>query len=35
MIGISLIEVGNFETSNNIVKVGYVVPDSPAEKVEL
>ena len=32
MIGISLINEGNFETSNNIVKVGYVVPNSPAEK---
>ena len=32
MIGISLIEEGNFETNNNVVKVGYVVPNSPAEK---
>ena len=31
MIGITLIEEGNFETNNDIVKVGYVVPDSPAE----
>ncbi len=32
MIGISLIEQGNFETNNNVVKVGYVMPNSPAEK---
>ena len=32
MIGISLIEESNFETSINSVKVGYVVPNSPAEK---
>ena len=32
MIGISLIDEGNFETNNNAVKVGYVVPNSPAEK---
>ena len=32
MIGISLIDESNFETSNNVVKVGYVVPNSPAEK---
>ena len=32
MIGISLIDESNFETTNNIVKVGYVVPNSPAEK---
>ena len=32
MIGISLIEENNFETNNNSVKVGYVVPNSPAEK---
>ena len=32
MIGISLIEERNFETNNNAVKVGYVVPNSPAEK---
>ena len=32
MIGISLIDEGNFETNNNSVKVGYVIPNSPAEK---
>ncbi len=32
MIGISLIDVSNFETNNNSVKVGYVVPNSPADK---
>jgi S1-C subfamily serine protease len=32
MIGISLIDESNLETNNNIVKVGYVVPNSPAEK---
>ena len=32
MIGISLIDERNFETNNNLVKVGYVVPNSPAEK---
>jgi S1-C subfamily serine protease len=32
MIGISLIDESNFETNNNAVKVGYVVPNSPAEK---
>jgi S1-C subfamily serine protease len=32
MIGISLIDVINSETNNNSVKVGYVVPNSPAEK---
>ena len=32
MIGISLIEESNFEANNNSVKVGYVVPNSPAEK---
>jgi len=32
MIGISLIDESNFETNNNTVKVGYVVPNSPAEK---
>ena len=31
MIGISLIDESNFETNDNSVKVGYVVPDSPAE----
>ena len=33
MIGISLVEENNFEKKNNAVKVGYVVPYSPAEKV--
>ncbi len=32
MIGISLIEEKNSENKNNSVKVGYVVPNSPAEK---
>ena len=32
MIGISLIDESNLETNNNLVKVGYVVPNSPAEK---
>ena len=32
MIGISLIDEINFKTNNNSVKVGYVVPNSPAEK---
>ena len=32
MIGISLIDEMNFETNINTVKVGYVVPNSPAEK---
>ena len=32
MIGISLIDEDNFETNYNVVKVGYVVPNSPAEK---
>ncbi len=32
MIGISLIEERNYERKNNVVKVGYVVPNSPAEK---
>ena len=32
MIGISLIDESNFEKNNNTVKVGYVVPNSPAEK---
>ena len=32
MIGISLIDENNFETNDNEVKVGYVVPNSPAEK---
>jgi len=32
MIGISLIEEIDSERKNNVVKVGYVVPNSPAEK---
>ena len=32
MIGISLIDKTNSETNNNAVKVGYVVPNSPAER---
>ena len=32
MIGISLIDENNFATNNNTVKVGYVVPNSPAKK---
>jgi len=32
MIGISLIEESNSGRKDNIVKVGYVVPNSPAEK---
>ena len=32
MIGISLINENSFEIDKNIVKVGYVVPNSPAEK---
>ena len=32
MIGISLINESNFETNDNVVKVGYVVPNSPADK---
>tara|TARA_A100001035_G_scaffold2874_1_gene2177 strand:- start:171 stop:1292 length:1122 start_codon:yes stop_codon:yes gene_type:complete len=32
MIGISLIDEINSKTNKNIVKVGYVVPNSPAEK---
>ena len=32
MIGVSLIDENNFETNNNTVKVGYVVPNSPAKK---
>jgi S1-C subfamily serine protease len=32
MIGVSLIDESNSETNNNVVKVGYVVPNSPAEK---
>ena len=33
MIGINLIDETYFDTNKNIVKVGYVVPNSPAEKV--
>jgi len=32
MIGISLIDENKFEINNNAVKVGYVIPNSPAEK---
>ena len=32
MIGISLIDKSSFDTNNNVVKVGYVMPNSPAEK---
>ena len=32
MIGISLVDESVFETNNTFVKVGYVVPNSPAEK---
>ena len=32
MIGINLIDENSFELNRNIVKVGYVVPNSPAEK---
>ena len=32
MIGISLIDESNFDRYNNVVKVGYVVPNSPAYK---
>ncbi len=32
MIGISLIDESNFETKKSAVKVGYVVPNSPAGK---
>nr|WP_241434548.1 trypsin-like peptidase domain-containing protein [Prochlorococcus marinus] len=32
MIGISLIDDRDFKTNNNAVKVGYVVPNSPAER---
>ncbi len=32
MIGINLIDETFFETNKNIVKVGYVVPNSPAEE---
>ena len=32
MIGISLIDQGNYDKGKNEVKVGFVVPNSPAEK---
>ena len=32
MIGISLIDESNLKTNNNYVKVGYVVPNSPAQE---
>ncbi|KGF94692.1 putative serine protease [Prochlorococcus marinus str. MIT 9201] len=32
MIGISLIEESNSERKDNVVKVGYIVPNSPAQK---
>ncbi|ABM71311.1 possible serine protease [Prochlorococcus marinus str. MIT 9515] len=32
MIGINLIDQNSFEIKKNIVKVGYVVPNSPADK---
>ena len=32
MIGVSLIDISNPEKNNYAVKVGYVVPYSPAEK---
>ena len=32
MIGINLIDENSFDINRNIVKVGYVVPNSPAEK---
>ena len=32
MIGISLRDESNYKGNNNVVKVGYVVPNSPAEK---
>ena len=32
MIGISLIDEFNLDKSNNVVKVGFVVPNSPADK---
>ena len=32
MIGISLIEESISQRNSNVVKVGYVVPNSPAEK---
>ena len=35
MIGVSLIDEIDFEKDKNRVKVGYVVPDSPAEKSKI
>ena len=32
MIGISLVEMRNIENDKNVVKVGYVIADSPADK---
>ena len=32
MIGISLIDGSAFESDKSIVKVGYVIPNSPADK---
>jgi S1-C subfamily serine protease len=32
MIGVSLIDERNFENKNNVVKISYVVPNSPADK---
>ena len=32
MIGISLIEESNSDKKDNVVKVGYIIPNSPAEK---
>ena len=32
MIGISLIEESNSDSKDNVVKVGYIVTNSPAEK---
>ena len=32
MIGISLIEESNSQKRENVVKIGYIVPNSPAEK---
>ena len=32
MIGISLVDESNFETNNKTVRVGYVIPNSPAER---
>ena len=32
MIGISLLEESDFDKDKNYVKVGYIIPESPAEK---